>query len=205
MSDTSLPVRVRAYAVIGQENNYSKVSGARGRRECTKFGTISFSCGYGPSVNGPDLDELDAWNVLNHLREIAREFVRFPEDYWLPLPAGSIDAAVSQFSAEFQKLQERFPLPDHSALDIEEPDSETPEIRPVAMMAPSDSAHDEPFEGSMQRVRSFAAGKQLKWKQMGFTPSGRRCEVLTFDGSEEVLLSENSLEIVKGQEKTGSV
>lgn len=35
----------------------------------------------------------------------------------------------------------------------------------------------------------------MKWKSKGRTPAGHRCEVLTLDGSEEMLVGEKSVEL----------
>ena len=70
---------------------------------------------------------------------------------------------------------------------------------PLIMVTESEPTSDKELERKLQRyekeVKDYGAARQMKWKSKGRTPAGRRCEVLTFDGSEEVLVGEKSVEL----------
>jgi hypothetical protein len=68
----------------------------------------------------------------------------------------------------------------------------------MTIAVPGGSFSEEDRERTKQMIKEvweYAGGKRLEWKPIGNTPAGRKCEVLTFDGSEEVVVSPTSIEI----------
>src|SRR5262249_24596402 len=138
-------------------------------------------------------DKSDMWNVLDALREIARLSTN-EQIYW-PV-ADSIDAAVSQeeiSSQEFWEIVRRGEIPVSSGTRKPEPGDDR--SKPTVMAVSGGPPSDEQWQQMIQEVWDFAGGKPMKWKRAGKTPAGRKCDVLTFSGSEEVLVSPTSIEI----------
>jgi hypothetical protein len=117
----------------------------------------------------------------------------------LLVPADSIDQAIAEAEIRQKKVREL-------ARQLEAGGPVPEEIRPANQ--PSDSsmmveASEPPFGEELDRklqrwekeLKEYLGGKQMKWKSKGRTPAGRRCEVLTLDGSEEMLVGEKSVEL----------
>jgi hypothetical protein len=142
-----------------------------------------------------ELDRNDAWNVLNSLRNDSR----FPEHAQDDPAADSIDAAVSQ--AEMS-LRERMEWVAQGKIPISDPSeheptgkSSKPGIVAVPVLGSPSEEELQKTQRMIDEVWDFAGGKRLEWKPVGNTPAGRKVEVLTFDGSEEVLVGPTSIEI----------
>jgi hypothetical protein len=139
-----------------------------------------------------EIDKNDAWNVLHALRNAAR----FPESDQIHWPiSDSIDAAISRDELWIQEFWDRARYGTTPSSSPEEPEPTDQRPRPTIVAAPSGHPSEEELQRMIKEVWDFAGGKRLKWKPIGGTPSGRRCEVLTFDGSEEVLVGATSVEI----------
>jgi hypothetical protein len=63
------------------------------------------------------------------------------------------------------------------------------------MITRSSGASEIDLDRMIKEVWDFAGGKRLEWRPARQTPSGRKCEVLTFDRSERVLVGPTSIEI----------
>jgi len=190
-----MKLRMRAFRVIdfqGGEYYRCLVIEDVGRAQ---FRIISFSFGGGRTEEiQTQMDriyeamqtEIDRGDVLEVL-DFLRNFSRFPESYGNQSAADSIDAAVSQYKMRFRKSMERF-FPKKIPISVpSEPEPTGKRSKPVLI----------PMRGgdpSDKEVWDYASGKRMYWKTCGSTPAGRKCEVLRFDGSEEVLVCETSLE-----------
>jgi hypothetical protein len=141
-----------------------------------------------------EIDRGDVLDVLDFLRNASR----FPESDGNEPAADSIDAAVSQYQMRFRESMERF-FPEKMPISVpSEPELTGNGSTPVLITMPGGSPSQEGSEQSKQMkndVWDYAGGKRMDWKSIGSTPAGRKCEVLTFDGSEEVLVGATSLEI----------
>ncbi|MEW6212452.1 MAG: hypothetical protein AB1631_29270 [Acidobacteriota bacterium] len=202
MNHESKPIRMRAFRVVDREERkyFRCIVTEDVERAQFRYGSCSFG-GAPPEEDSipeairAEIDRSDAWNALQALREDAR----FPENDSDESAADSIDAAVSQGKMRLQGLMEmvfqgKIPISDPSE---HEPTSKRSE--PMAMAVPVLSSPSEDESQETQRmideVWDFAGGKRLEWKPVGNTPAGRKVEVLTFDGSEEVLVGPTSVEI----------
>jgi len=142
--------------------------------------------------------EIDRGDVLDVL-EFLRNASRFPESDGNEPAADSIDAAVSQYKMRFRESMERF-FPEKIPISVpSEPEltgnGSTPVLIPMLGGSPSQEGSEQ--EKQMKKdVWDYAGGKRMDWNPIGSTPAGRKCEVLTFDGSEEVLVGATSLEIL---------
>jgi len=86
----------------------------------------------------------------------------------------------------FRESMERF-FPEKIPVSVpSEPEPTGKGSKPVLIAMPGGSPSEE------ESVWEYAGGKRMDWKPIGSTPAGRKCEVLTFDGSEEVLVDCNS-------------
>jgi hypothetical protein len=155
------------------------------------------------------LDRLDAWDVLRSLREMGRR----PEgarSYW---EADSLDVLVSE---EAEQMWKMFDKTDKLRKTSEEqPDERAPKTgrvpakspKPMIVAMPSDAALPRAglspeeikkmFEAQMQMVWDYAGGNPWKWKSKRPTPAGRKCDVLTFSGSEMVTPGPTTIKIPK--------
>ena len=189
MNNESTPLRMRAFRVIDRrDGNYSKWIVIEDV-ERAQFRTGSHVSGSSP-LRGmkAEIDRSDAWDVLNSLRNAAR----FPESDQIHRPLGaSIDAAITQDEIRLQELLE---WARHGTV-AKEPEPNGQRSKPIIVAAPDGHTSDDELQRMIEEVWDFAGGKRLKWKPIGRTPAGRRCEVLTFDGSEEVLIGTTSVEI----------
>ena len=201
MNRESMPLRMRAFRVIdfqGGEYYRCLVIEDVGRAQF-RIGSCSFGGGRTEEMQArmdriyeamqTEINRADVLNVLHLLRNASC----FREAAWSDLAADSIDAAVSQYKMRFRKLMERF-LPEKIPISVpSEPEPTGKGSTPVLIM-PIGSPSEEGSEES-KAVWDYAGGKRMDWKPIGSTPAGRSCEVLTFDGSEEVLVGATSLEI----------
>ena len=135
------------------------------------------------------MDRLDAWNVLSRLRNDDC-FSNVPTD----MPHDdSIDAAVEQ---PIMRMREHFHGKVPSWAKRRPPvDRDSP--RPMVTLLPSGEmpSNEEEFKRMERKVWDFAAGLELRWKRAPRTPAGRQCEVLTFSGSDEVLVTPTGLQL----------
>jgi hypothetical protein len=161
-----------------------------------QFRCVNYGSGYYPTKNvDPVEDRDDMWSILNVMRNRAR----FPATRSVSRPtADSIDGAVALQRTEWQDLQKRAAqamkattVPPKKAEPSGTGDSPKPAIELLRDGGPS----DEEVRRMMAEVWDYAGGKRLEWKQGGRTPSGRKYEILTFDGSEKVVASQTSVEI----------
>ncbi len=206
MSHESKPLRIRAFRVIDRQGGKYSRCIVTEDVERAQFQAGSWSRGSFPSediqaqidmieVTRAETDKNDAWNVLQALRDVAR----FPESLLDEPVADSIDAAVSKKEMRFQELMEmvaqgKIPI---SVPGEHEPTSKSSKPRIVAVPVLSSPSEEESQETQrmIDEVWDFAGGMRLEWKPIGNTSAGRKCEVLTFDGSEEVLVGPTSIEI----------
>lgn len=196
MHNESTPLRVRALRVIDRQGGTYSRWIVLEDIERAKFRVGShITFGNGPTKGmKARMDRDDAWDVLSSLRNASR----FPENTLIHWPGGdSIDAAISQDEVRGQPLWERA-----RALQGKKPILAPREHEPTgqrskpAIIATEDGGpSEEELQQMIKEVWDFAGGKQLKWKPIGRTPAGRECEVLTFNGSEQVLVGPKSVEV----------
>jgi hypothetical protein len=114
-------------------------------------------------------------------------------------PADSIDRAIAQSEIRRKKLWElvrQLKAGGSVPEDIRPAgQSSEPPIMIVPSKPPSDEELDRERQRSEKELWDYGGGRQMKWKSKGRTPAGRRCEVLTLDGSEEMLVGEKSVEL----------
>src|SRR5262249_14436298 len=139
------------------------------------------------------IDRSDAWNVLHFLRDTAR----FPELTTHQQAADSIDEAISQADMRMRELfnsAQQGKVPSWARKEQHPIDRES---RPIAAVpAPrGGESSDAAFRRLGQEVWDFARGKKLRWKRAGFTPEGRQCDVLTFSGSDEIVICPTGIEL----------
>jgi hypothetical protein len=155
------------------------------------------------------LDRLDAWNVLRDLREMERG-PKEARSYW---PADSLDVLVSGQAEQMWKMSDRADkLRRASEEQPDERASRTGQVpakgpKPMLVAMPSDSPLPraglspeeikKTFEAEMQRVWDYAGGNPWKWKSKRKTPAGRKCDVLTFSGSEVIMAGPTTVKIPK--------
>ena len=140
-----------------------------------------------------EIDRGDVLDVLHFLRNASR----FPESGRNEPAADSIDAAVSQYKMRFREFMERFfpeKIPNRVPSEPE-PTGEGSKPVLIPMLGGSPSEESEQSKEMKNEDWDYAGGKRMDWKPIGSTPAGRKCEVLTFDGSGEVLVGATSLEI----------
>jgi hypothetical protein len=196
MNHKSTSLRMRAFRVIErQRGNYSRWIVLLDI-ELAQFRVAnSISFGGGPTKGMKAImDRDDAWAVLNSLRNVSRLAV---DAGTRAAVADSIDAAISQEEISRQEFSDhalRSTTPS-SAPREHEPSGKRSE--PMAMAIPGGSQPEEELQQMIKEVWDFAGGKRLKWKPTRPTPTGRRCDVLTFDGAETVLVSPTSVEVSK--------
>ena len=199
MNSESKRIRMRAYRIIE----------IRGRKfsnwivtEDIERELFSVGSSYGGSLGGaPKHDRSDTCNALVALREEwHRNFSSVPPiNTLLPRAASdSIDRAIAQAEIRSKKLWELARQLKTGSVPEEIRRSRQPS-EPLIMAEGSEPPLDQDFEREFQRfekeLKDYGGARQMKWKSKGRTPAGRRCEVLTFDGSEEVLVGEKSVEI----------
>jgi hypothetical protein len=201
-----MPFRMRAFRVIDSQGGkyYRCIVIEDVERAQFRVGSCSFGGGRTEEMQAQmdliyeemqaEIDRGDVWDVLHFLRNASR----FPESARNEPAADSIDAAVSQDKMRLWEYIERF-FPEKIPISVpSEPEPTGKGSKPVVIPMPSGSASEEESEQSRQmkkEVWDFAGGKRWEWKPKGSTPAARKCEVLTFDGSEEVLVDADSIEI----------
>lgn len=196
MNNESTPLRVRAFRVTGRMGgNYSKWIVLEDLQH-TKFRVANY-VGYGGAPTTrmtQEMDKNDAWNVLNCLRNATR----FPEKDRSQWPAAdSIDGAVSQEEIRMQELWDQalhWTAPGSFARE-HEPFGKKP--KPIAKATKGSGPSEDELQQMIKEVWDFAGGKRLKWRRMGRTPAGRKCEVLTLDRRVELLVGLTSIEVSK--------
>ena len=195
MNQTPKTIRMRAFRVSdNRHGNYSKWIVLEDL-EIGQFALGPHSGFGGVPTRGmkATFDREDAWSVLNSLRNALR--LRDDPAIQLQVVADSIDTAISQGETRKQEIFDwglRGKTPSW-ALKERGPGGKTIEQTITATEGKVPS--EEEFQRLEKEVWDFAGGKRLKWKPIGRTAAGRKCEVLTFEGSEEVLVSPTSLEI----------
>jgi hypothetical protein len=204
MDHESKPIRMRAFRVISlQGRTYSRCILIEDvERAQFRLGSCSFESGAAEEMQAQidrffeamqaELDRSDTWKVLHFLRYASR----FPEDaYRLVLVANSIDAAVSQVERMWQEVREQVSQK-YGKIPSSVPSEPEPTGKGSKPMIRAVRGGSSSEEGREQKeLWDYAGGKRLEWKPVGNTPAGRKCEVLTFDGSEEVLVGPISIEI----------
>lgn len=191
MNHEPMLLRMRAFRVIDRrDGNYSKwivieaVERALFRTGSHISGSIP------PRAMKAEIDKNDEWDVLNSLRNAAR----LPENAQIHWPvADSIDTAISQEEIRMQGWWEQARQLTPSLVP-NEPKSTDQSSRSI-VATPGGHASEEELQRMIKEVWDFAGGKRLKWRSARQTPAGRKCEVLTFDGSEIVLVGPTSVEI----------
>ena len=160
-----------------------------------------FSVGstYGGSLGVPKHDPSNTRNALIALREEwRRNFSSVPPiNTLLPRAASdSIDRAIAQAEIRRKKLWELARQLKTGSVPEEIRRARQPSDPPIMIIG--EPASDQEFESKLQRfekeLRDYGGGRQMKWRPKGRTPAGRRCEILTLEGSEEMLVGEKSVE-----------
>jgi hypothetical protein len=194
MSHESTPLRVRALRVIDRQGGaYSRwiVLEDVDRAQFRVGSYIAFGDGPTKGMKGR-MDRDDAWDVLNSLRNASR----FPENALIHWPEGdSIDAAISHEQIKGQELQDwalHGKAPGWTPREHEPSDQIS---KPTIVTTQGGGPSEVELQQMIKEVWDFAGRKRLKWKPIGRTPAGRKCEVLTFNGSEEVLVGPTSVEV----------
>jgi hypothetical protein len=150
-------------------------------------------------------DRMDAWSVLRRLREDGRD----PEAAKYGWAGGSLDDVVSKDAAQTWKMTDlaraRRASGGEEIVTPKEDEAEASQKRPAAMAIAMPSDFDprglsleeqrKASDAMMQAVWNYAGGNPWKWESKGLTKAGRRCDVLTFGGSEIVIPGPTSLEI----------
>jgi hypothetical protein len=189
------PFRVRVFRVIDRrDGSYSRWMVFE-YIERGKFLPGSYaSFGGHPSKRGKARrDRQDAFDVLNSLKNKARRAVDATK---LVLGADSIDGAVSQGEFHRQQLSDwalHGKAPGSLSRVGGEHVGDAPQ-RPMMQREVHDDSDDEVLQRMVKEVWDFGRGRRLRWKRTGRTPAGRECDVLTVDGSEEILVGPNSIE-----------
>jgi len=162
-----------------------------------QFQSVGYSAsGYRPTKDmKATIDRNDAWNVLNSLREAARiaETGSFHS-----LTADSIDDAIAQQQTEWQELKKHFSSQAMTSTSVprrDEPTGADKRAKPTIRVIRGPELSEEERQQMTDEVWGFAGGIHLEWMGGRRTPAGHKCEVLTFDGSEKVLVHLTSLEI----------
>jgi len=165
-----------------------------------QFQSVGYSAsGYRPTKDmKATIDRKDAWNVLNFLREAARIA---EAGSFLSLTADSIDDAIAQQQTQWQELKKHLSSQAMTSTSVQRRDEPTgagkrakPTIRVIRGPEPSEEESHQ-LQQMIDEVWDFATGMHLEWMAGRRTPGGHKCEVLTFDGSEKVLVNLTSLEI----------
>ena len=204
MSQESIQRRVRVYRVLGR----------RGRTyvECVVVEDIekgqfeagnSMSGGAAMRTKDAAMDRSDAFSVLNDLHNDAlrekalRNDPRLQES-WIPrIAADSIDDAVSQAEIRMKELMDwsrhgKVPSWAQEAKKRTNQGDRALMIRPAL---PGEGPSEEEIARMHRKVLDFGGGAKLRWRRLGRTPNGRRYDVLTFSGSDEVLISSTGVEV----------
>jgi len=198
VNNESKKIRMRAY----------RITEIRGRMysnwivlEDVERGVFRVASSNGGSGGVPTHDPSNTRNALNALmQEWQRNFSSVPFKTLLPLAtADSIDGAVAQAEIRRKKLRELarqlragLPLPEDF---MRAGQSSEPPIIAEAGEPRSDEEWDRRLRRADKKVSDYGGGRRMKWKPKGRTPAGRKCDVLTFDGSEEILAGEKSVEV----------
>lgn len=200
MNSESKIIRMRAYRIIEiRDRKYSNWIVT----EDIEREQFSVASSYGGSLGVPKHDRSDTRNALIALREeLRRSFSSVPMNTLLPRAASdSIDRAIAQAEIRSKKLRE---LAHQSRAGGSVPEDIRAAVQPsepsiMIVPVPSKPPSQEEFDRELQRLdnelREYVGGRQMKWKSKGRTPAGRKCEVLTLDGSEEMLVGEKSVEL----------
>lgn len=192
MNHESTPLRLRAFRVTGRKGGtYSKWIVLEDLQR-TQFRVANYVAFGGAPTRGlkQEMDKDDAWNVLNCLRNATR----IPEkdrSHWPT--ADSIDDAISQEEIRMQELWDQAPHSTAPSSFAREHEPSGKKSKPLAMAIKGSGPSEEELQQLIKEVWDFAGGKRLKWRRMGRTPAGRKCEVLTFDGQVELLVGLTSV------------
>ena len=198
MNSESKLIRMRAYRIIEIR-----------RRECSVWIVLedverklfrASSSGVG-SLGVLTSDPNDTRDALIALRsEWYLRFSPVPINTLLPLvPADSIDRAIAKTEIRKKKLWEVVRQLRAGGSVPEDIRRASQPSDPPIMVArgepPSDELLHRRLQQSEKELNDYGGGREMKWKSKGRTPAGRRCEVLTLDGSEEILVGEKSVEL----------
>jgi hypothetical protein len=193
MNNESTPLRVRAYRVIDRQGGiYSRwiVIEYIDRAKFQVVGYVSFG-GSLPRGMKAKADQDDMWNTLNALKN----GFRISESNQMYLSVGdSIDAAISQDKIRQQQLWDWAHHGQTPSWVTTQPEPSDQTSKPKIIASPGIGPSEEELERMIEEVWDYADGKQLKWKPISHTPSGRKCEALTFNGSGEILIGLTSIE-----------
>lgn len=152
-------------------------------------------------------DRLEAWDVLQHLREMAL-YPESAKSYW---PADSLDALVLETAKGMWEGYDQSLIanPDWTrkvATGKRRARAKDPVIVARAIVLKGEDAllendeenfeiSNERLEAHEQKVWAYAGGKPWRWKLKKLKPAGGKCHVLTFADSEIVIPGPTSIEI----------
>ena len=167
----------------------------------------SMSGGAAMRTKDAAMDRSDAFSVLNDLHNDAlrekalRNDPRLQES-WIPrIAADSIDDAVSQAEIRMKELMDwsrhgKVPSWAQEAKKRTNQGDRALMIRPAL---PGEGPSEEEIARMHRKVLDFGGGAKLRWKRLGRTPNGRRYDVLTFSGSDEVLVSPTGIAVPRAK------
>jgi hypothetical protein len=157
-----------------------------------QFRSVAYSAsGYRPTKDmKATIDRDDVWNALNSLRDAARIAER---GSFHPLTADSIDAAIAQEQTERQNRSSQA-MPATSVPKGDERTGTGKGAKPMISMVRGLEPSEEELQRMIDEVWDFAGAMHLEWRAGVRTPAGHKCEVLTFDGSEKVLVHRTFVE-----------
>jgi len=198
MDSESKVIRMRVYRIIeirGREFSNWIVT------EDIERGLFSVGSSYGGSLGVPKHDPSNTRNALVALREEwRRKFSAVPPiNTLLPRAASdSIDRAIAQAKIRSKKPWELARQLKTGSVPEEIMRARQPSDPPI-LITESEPGSDQELERNVQRyekeLKDYRGARQMKWKSKGRTPEGRKCDVLTLDGSEEMLVGEKSVEL----------
>jgi hypothetical protein len=193
MNSETMPLRVKAFRVIDRrDGNYSRwiVIEYIDHAKFQVAGFVSFGESL-PKEMKTKADQDDVWKTLNALKD----GTRISESNQGLLSIGdSIDAAIAQAQIRQKELWDWARHGKAPSWATTQPEASDQRTKPTIMARPGVGPSEEEFERMTKEVWEYAGGKRLKWKSIGHTPAGRKCDVLTFDGSEEILVGPTSIE-----------
>jgi len=193
MNKEPLPLRVKALRVTDRRDGiYSRwiVIEYIDQAKFQIAGFVSFGESL-PREMKTKADQNDVWNTLNALKT----GTRISESNQGLLSLGdSIDAAIAQDQIRQEELWDWARHGKAPSWVTAQPETSDQRAKPTIIARPGVEPSEEDFERMTKEVWEYAGGTRLKWKSIGRTPSGRKCDVLTFDGSEEILVGPTSIE-----------
>ena len=196
MGQESTPICMKAFRVVSHQGGLYHKWLVIEDTERAQFRFVGYSASWNRPTKAEKatIDKDDAWNALNSLRDAARVAER---GSFYPVTADSIDGAIAQEQTEREHLHNRSSpeMPKTPTSRRNEPAAKRKGTKPLVRVRPDPMSSEAELRQMIDEVWDFAGGMDLKWKAGGQTPAGHEYEVLTFDGSERVLVRSTSVGI----------